>query len=183
MQPLITFLMEFPAGVNPSEMSDSQILSPWTRTPVHSAVTNGHGENGFPSSWAGAPVSPSTTTCWRCTTCATCWLAAVTWLRRCVETARDQPGACDNGPFRVYGTERSQRTTDRFANATAPPRQGNGNSSDSPPYMPSETRRGRNPQCSIEITNGDTTNGFNGSHDGYNSCHNGQRRSFRDLPV
>lgn len=180
MQPLITFLMEFPAGVNPSEMSDSQILSPWTRTPV---VTNGHGENGFPSSCAGVPATPSPTTCWRCTTCATCWLAAVTWLRRCVETARDQPGACDNGPFRVYGTEQSQRTTDRFANATAPPRQGNGNNSDSPPYMPSETRRGRNPQCSIEVTNGDATNGFNGSHDGYNGCHNGHRRSFRDLPV
>jgi len=178
MQPLITFLMEFPAGTNLSEPSGSQVLSPWSRTPPPVVTTNG--ENGFPHSCS--PATPRSTTFWRCTTCATCWLGAVTWLRRCVETARDQPTACDNGPFRVYGTERTRRTTDRFANASAPPR--NGNNSDSPPYMPSETRRTtRNPQCSIEINNGDASNGFNGSHDGYNGCQNGQRRSFRDLPV
>jgi len=167
-RPFISFLMEFPAG----QASDNVWSHMYDHSPIPSHPP--HGENGFLT--AGFESSGPTRVTWW----SSCYSQAVRCVRTVVENTRSswrrlRTTVVTTVPRRVYGTTASsiEETipSDRFAGASAPPRpeaRSAQNNSDSPPYMPSGSRR----------VNG--TESSNGNKESRQS----QRQNYvRDLPV
>ena len=166
-RPFISFLMEFPAG----QISDNIWSHMYDQSPI---PTQTHGENGFLTAGfeSSGPVH------------ATWWRAAWNLAVRCVRTVVENTADCQRStctrlrttvPRRVYGTTTSsiEETipSDRFAGASAPPRpeaRSAQNNSDSPPYMPSGSRR---------------VNGTESSNGNKEFRQNQRQKYVRDLPV
>lgn len=148
-----------------------------------------------------------------CSAWYTIWNSAVCCVRTVVENTADCQQAmcsCLAMPRRVYGTQSVQSTQkctphlerqlsqhDRFAGASAPPRpdmeRSLNSNSDSPPYMPSGSRRIHVAESSIEIV-AEPQNGVsdqNGHSSHHEASESKKRKKYlrqsqpnlRDLPV
>jgi len=162
--------MEFPAG----EISDNVWSQMYNQSPF---PTQPHGENGFLT--AGFENNVEEPPSWW----HAAWNSAVCCVRTVIENSADcHRSTCNrlrtSVPRRVYGTTTSsiEETipSDRFAGASAPPRPEAGsaqNNSDSPPYMPSGSRR---------VNGTESSSGYNEFRQRDKSH---QRHYVRDLPV